>query len=118
MKQKVLVVEDEPLLLMAAVDLVEDAGFEALEAKNAAEAVSILETVPQIRILFTDIDMPGTMDGVMLAAVVRDRWPPIEIIIVSGMKSPAAHELPERGVFFAKPYDVSAVTRTLIAMAA
>lgn len=116
-KPKVLVVEDEPLLLMMAAALVEDAGFEAIQASDADEAIRLLETIPDIRILFTDIDMPGSMDGLKLAAAVRNRWPPIEIIVVSGMTRPPASSLPDRGVFFAKPIDAQAVTRTLVAMA-
>lgn len=117
MTPKVLVVEDEPLLLLAAVDLVDEAGFEALEALNAADAVRILKAVPEVFIRFTDIDLPGWMDGLKLAVSVRDRWP-MEIIVVSGMKMPRPDDLPSRGVFFAKPYDPNAVTRTLVAMAA
>lgn len=114
----VLVVEDEPLLRMMAVDLVEDAGFEAVEAADADEAVRILETRLDIHIIFTDIDMPGSIDGMMLAAAVRDRWPPIEIIIVSGHRRLDDVELPARSIFFSKPYDVSKVTAALQRMAA
>ena len=117
-KTIVLVVEDEPLLRMMAVDLVEEAGFEAVEAMNADDAVLVLESRPDIRIVFTDIDMPGSMDGMKLAASVRDRWPPIEIIIVSGHKRPLEEDLPERSVFFAKPYAVGRVIDTLQKMAA
>ncbi|MBB2687852.1 UNVERIFIED_ORG: CheY-like chemotaxis protein [Rhizobium etli] len=118
MKQKVLIVEDEPLLRMMAVELVEDAGFEAFEAGSASEAIVILETTPGIRILFTDIDMPGSMDGLMLAAAVRDRWPPIQIIVVSGKQTPAARDMPDRSVFFPKPYDTKKVTDQLHQMGA
>ena len=110
---KVLVVEDEPLLLMTAIDIVESAGFEAIAARNADEAVRLLESIPDIRILFTDIHMPGSMDGLKLAAAARKRWPPIEIIIVSGMKRPDATEMPERSVFFSKPYDPRDVSGAL-----
>ncbi|TBY51495.1 response regulator [Rhizobium leguminosarum] len=103
---------------MMAVELVEDAGFEAFEAGNASEAIVILETTPGIRILFTDIDMPGSMDGLMLAAAVRDRWPPIQIIVVSGKQTPAAWDMPDRSVFFPKPYDTKKVTDQLHKMAA
>jgi CheY-like chemotaxis protein len=113
-RQIVLVVEDEPLLRMLAVDLVEDAGFEAIEAPDAQEAVRILESRNDIRIVFTDIDMPGAMDGIMLAAAVRDRWPPIEIVIVSGHRRPAQNQLPSRSVFFSKPYDSMRLTKTLL----
>lgn len=112
-KQVVLVVEDEPLLMMMAVDLVEEAGFEAVEATNASEAVQILETRTDIRIVFTDIDMPGSMDGMMLAAAVRDRWPPIEIVIVSGHRKPKESDLPLRSHFFSKPYEAREIVETL-----
>jgi CheY-like chemotaxis protein len=116
-KQVVLVVEDEPLLRMMAIDIVEEAGFLAIEARNADEAISILETRSDIRIVFTDIDMPGSMDGIRLAAAVRDRWPPIEIIITSGHVRKSDVDLPPRSVFFAKPYDTRKVTKTLQSMA-
>lgn len=103
-KQVVLVVEDEPLLRMAAVDMVEQAGFEAIEATDATQAVLILEKRLDIRIVFTDVDMPRGMDGMKLAALVRDRWPPIEIIIVSGHVDIEDVDLPARSVFFSKPY--------------
>ncbi|MCQ1765815.1 response regulator [Neorhizobium galegae] len=116
-KQAVLVVEDEPLLRMMAMDLVEEAGFHAVEAADADEAVAILETRTDIRIVFTDIDMPGSMNGIKLAAAVRDRWPPIEIIIVSGLVRLSEGDMPERSVFFSKPYDWQKVTATLHRMA-
>lgn len=82
-RKVVLVVEDEPILRMTAVDMVEDAGFEAVEAADATEAIRILERRLDIRIVFTDIDMPRGIDGMKLAALIRDRWPPIEIILTS-----------------------------------
>lgn len=113
----VLVVEDEPLLRMLAVDVVEDAGFDAVEAATADIAVQILEARRDIRIVFTDIDMPGSLNGMKLAALVRDRWPPLEIIIVSGHLPMREVVLPERAVFFSKPYDTTVVARTLRGMA-
>jgi CheY-like chemotaxis protein len=101
----VLIVEDEPIVRMIAAEIVEDAGFEAMEAANADEAVRILESRPDIRIVFTDVDMPGSMDGLKLAAVIRGRWPPIEIILTSGYRNVIASELPERSVFLPKPYE-------------
>lgn len=80
----VLVVEDDFLLRMDAVDMVRAAGFEAVEAGNADEAISILEARPNIHVVFTDIQMPGSMDGLKLAKFVRDRWPPIKIVATSG----------------------------------
>ncbi len=114
----VLVVEDEPLLRMMAVDLVEGAGFEAVEASDADEATRILETRTDIRIVFTDIDMPGSMDGLKLAASIRGRWPPIEIIVTSGQHAAQNVTLPTRCVFFSKPYDRRAVAATIRRMAA
>ena len=80
----VLVVEDEIFCRFHAVDLVEAAGYRAIEASNADEAIAILEARKDIRIVFTDIDMPGSMDGLKLARAIRDRWPPIELILTSG----------------------------------
>lgn len=103
-RRVVLVVEDEPIQRMMAMDLVEEAGFEAVEATDATQALLILEHRPDIRLVFTDIDMPRGMDGMKLAAMVRDRWPPIELILVSGKLRPRPEEMPARGVFFSKPY--------------
>ena len=111
-KAIILVVEDEPLLRMLAVDFIEDAGFDVVEANSADAAVAILEARTDIRIVFTDIDMPGSMDGMKLAAAVRDRWPPIEIVIVSGHKRHVDITLPARAVFFSKPYDIPTVIAT------
>lgn len=109
----VLVVEDEPLQRMMAVDLVESIGFEALEATSAGDAVRILESRPDIHIVFTDVDIPGGINGIQLAAAIRDRWPPIEIIIVSGKRTLGSEDLPARGVFFSKPYRRDEVAATM-----
>ena len=115
----VLVVEDEPLMLIDAVDLVTEAGFEAIGAKNADEAIRILESREDIRIVFTDVNMPGSMDGIRLAHAVRDRWPPIEIIVTSGLTLANVQELlPERGIFFPKPYTPAQVASALHRLAA
>ena len=100
----VLVVEDEFLSRLHAVNLVEDAGYIAVEASNADEAITILEARKDIRIVFTDIDMPGSMDGLKLAHAIRERWPPIELILTSGHFDLSDDEIPERGRFFPKPY--------------
>jgi DNA-binding NtrC family response regulator len=117
-KAIVLVVEDEPLLLLEACDVVRDAGFEPVRASNADEAIRILENRSDICILFTDVDMPGSMDGVKLAAAVRGRWPPIELLVVSGYRKVELSELPEHSRFFPKPYDSQEVVDALIEMAA
>jgi CheY-like chemotaxis protein len=100
----VLVVEDDFLNRLHAVNLVEDAGYLAVEASNADEAITILEARKDIRIVFTDIDMPGSMDGLKLAHAIRERWPPIELILTSGHFDLSDDEIPERGRFFPKPY--------------
>lgn len=103
---------------MVAVALVEEDGFIAVEASNADEAIALLENLNDISIVMTDIDMPGSMNGLKLAAAVRDRWPPISIIVVSGKQRPNAGEIPEGGVFFSKPYDMRKVVAQMHAMAA
>lgn len=113
----VLVVEDEPLQRFDAVDLVEAAGFEAVEAASAEDAIRILECRLDIRIVFTDIDMPNGIDGMKLASAIRDRWPPIEIIIVSGRRRPRPEDMPKRGIFFAKPYKRQEIAATMREMA-
>ncbi len=109
----VLVVEDEPLIRLNAVQMMEDAGYTAIEAHDAADAVQVLETRPDVRIVFTDIEMPGSMNGLRLAACIRDRWPPIEIILTSGAVIPAASAIPDGGVFVPKPYSQDQVEDAL-----
>jgi CheY-like chemotaxis protein len=101
----VLIVEDEMLLRMRAVDMVEDAGYIPLEAVDADEAVAILESRSDIALMFTDIQMPGSMDGLKLAHAVHERWPPIKIILVSGQLRPAMVEIPADSRFFGKPLE-------------
>ena len=113
----VLIVEDELLLRMNAVDMIAAAGFEAIEAANADEAVEILENRRDITVLFTDIQMPGSMDGLKLARAVRGRWPPIKIVATSGHVDVAETDLPDGGRFLPKPYSshqVAGVLRELI----
>ena len=112
----VLVVEDEMLLRMRAVDIVEDAGFCPVEAVNADEAISILESRSDISVLFTDIQMPGSMDGLKLAHAVHDRWPSIKIILVSGQMNPSDAERPADSRFFGKPLSVEKMIIELQAM--
>ena len=112
----VLVVEDEMVLRMRAVDIVEDAGFCPVEAVNADEAISILESRSDISLLFTDIQMPGSMDGLKLAHAVHDRWPAIKIILVSGQVTPTDAEKPTDSRFFGKPLGVEKMISELQAM--
>ena len=113
----ILVVEDEPVIRIAAVRMLEDAGFAVLEAANAHDAISVLEYRTDVRAVFTDIHMPGTWDGMRLAQMVRDRWPSIQLIVTSGLRHPNNDELPPGGRFISKPYDpahVIAIVRELL----
>ena len=99
----VLVVEDEMLLRMRALDMVEDAGYTSIEAVDADEAFAILKSRSDIALLFTDIQMPGSMDGLQLAHIVHERWPPIKIILVSGQLKLSSAQIPHDSRFFGKP---------------
>jgi CheY-like chemotaxis protein len=100
----ILVVEDEFLVRLDAVDMIRNAGFETVEAANADEAISILEARRDITVVFTDIQMPGSMDGLRLAMAIRGRWPPIKIIATSGNERIGVGDLPKGGRFLPKPY--------------
>ena len=80
----VLIVEDSAIILMGAIDLVISGGYEALEACDADEAIRILESRNDIDLVFTDVQMPGTMDGIKLSHYIRGRWPPVKLIVASG----------------------------------
>jgi CheY-like chemotaxis protein len=99
----VLVVEDEMLLRMRAVDMVEDAGYTPLEAVDADDALAILQSRSDIALLFTDIQMPGSMNGLQLAHAVHQRWPPIKIILASGQLKLSSRDIPQHSRFFGKP---------------
>jgi two-component system, response regulator PdtaR len=108
----VLIVEDEALLRLGAAEMVTEAGFDVVEAGNADEAIALLESHPKIHSVFTDIQMPGSMDGIKLLAFIRQRWPPIKLVVTSGRVILRQGELPEGAVFIGKPYtfaDLSAV---------
>lgn len=109
----ILIVDDEPLLRMLAVDIMEEAGFVALEANDADEAIVILESRFDIVLLLTDINMPGSMDGLKLAHAVRNRWPPVKIIVVSGQMKPSESDLPSGARFFGKPYHAATMVAEL-----
>ena len=115
-KAVVLVVEDSLLIRMGAVDLVVAAGFEALEAGDADEAIRIVEARPDIHIVFTDVGMPGTMDGVKLCHYIRNRGPPVKLIVASGKTVIAESQLPVGARFFAKPYDGSTIIEAMTSM--
>ena len=101
----VLVVEDEMLLRMRVVNMVEDAGYIPVEAVDADEAFAILQSRSDIALLFTDIQMPGSMNGLELARAVRERWPPIKIILASGQLKLSREDIPNDSRFFGKPLE-------------
>jgi two-component system, response regulator PdtaR len=103
-KTVVLVVEDDALVRMDAVDMMEEFGFDVLEACNSDEAIHLLESRQDISVMFTDIDMRGSMNGLKLARAVCGRWPPIKIIVTSGQFKNIECDLPNGGRFLAKPY--------------
>ena len=103
-KFTVLVVEDELLVRLDLVETLQRAGYCTYEAGTAREAISLLEQHAEIRVVFTDIEMPGTMDGLALAHYVRFRWPPTIIVISSGQLRPTQELLPSQVDFLAKPY--------------
>jgi DNA-binding NtrC family response regulator len=109
----VLVVEDEALIRMEIVSELEDAGFQVFEAAHADAAIEILIANLNIRVMFTDVDMPGGMDGLKLAAAVRDRWPPIKIIVTSGHRTINTKNLGVEGRFVQKPYTARQVVQSI-----
>jgi two-component system, response regulator PdtaR len=105
----ILVVEDEALISLVVADELEDAGYHVLTAGNADQAIALLEK-HEVSCVFTDIDMPGgSMDGLKLAAAVRHRWPPVDIIITTGKSKPQPHQMPLGSVFLPKPYRTKAL---------
>ncbi|MBW8319200.1 MAG: response regulator [Arenimonas sp.] len=112
-KPVVLIVEDSPMIRMGAIDLVISAGYEALEARDADEAIRILELRTDIDIVFTDVQMPGTMDGIKLSHYIRDRWPPVKLIVASGAAILEESMLPAGSRFFSKPYDELTITEAM-----
>ena len=106
----VLVVEDEALIRSCAADILEQHGYEVVEAATAAAALEVLEARPDVRVLFTDINMPGKLDGMDLARLVHEHWPKIRLVITSGGREPTRTEIPDDGRFIAKPYRPKQVT--------
>ncbi len=115
-KAVVLVVEDSAIIRMGAVDLVQSAGYEVLEASNADEAIRILESRADIDLVFTDVQMPGTMDGIKLSHYIRNRWPPVKLIVASGKAILDETSLPEGSRFFSKPYSNHTIADAMAVM--
>jgi CheY-like chemotaxis protein len=113
----VLIVEDEPLIRMNAVAMMEEAGYDVAEASNANEAIALLQARTDIGIVFTDVEMPGSMDGLKLARYIRKRWPPIQLIVTSGRYQLDDSDLPLRGKFVPKPYDFDRLVNVMRSLA-
>jgi two-component system, response regulator PdtaR len=109
----VLVVEDELLIRLVALETIEAAGFKAYAAANADEAIHILEQQCDIRVVFTDINMPGSMDGIGLTYCVRNRWPPVQFIVTSALSKFRDAELPQGSIFVRKPYSSEQIIHTI-----
>ena len=107
----ILIVEDEALVRLSAVGMLEDAGFRTIEAANGDEALELLTADSDVQLLFTDVNMPGIIDGLVLARQVHDRWPQIGIMVASAKKEPQLGELPVGSRFERKPYNVDMVVR-------
>lgn len=108
----VLVVEDEPFVCLMGVDLLKEAGFDVLQAGNADEALRLLETHPEVRVVFSDVEMPGSLDGLGLAQCICQRWPEIGIVLTSGHRI-RTDMMPRDGAFLIKPYDGTVLVRTI-----
>jgi DNA-binding NtrC family response regulator len=102
--KEVLVVEDEAIIRMVAADALTDRGIMAWEAGDPGEALEVLEQHPRIGVVFTDVKMPGEMDGIGLAHEVGVLRPDVKVIVTSGAVAVAKEELPRQGVFLPKPY--------------
>ncbi|MDR6789316.1 CheY-like chemotaxis protein [Sphingomonas sp. BE138] len=109
----VLIVEDELFVRMIGADALEEAGYRVMEAASADEALAILERADNVQVLFTDIRMPGSMDGLTLAKVVHERWPNIRILLTSGDTHPSTDAIPDDGRFLPKPYRFDSLSREL-----
>jgi CheY-like chemotaxis protein len=113
----VLIVEDEPLVRALAVDVLEEAGFDVLEAATADYALVVLEKREDICVLLTDVDMPGSLNGFQLARIVQDHFHRVRVVIVSGKARPTRDDIAPEAVFIPKPYKLSEIVQTVEALA-
>jgi two-component system, response regulator PdtaR len=100
----ILTVEDEFLISEYLGHVLEEAGYDVISTSNADEAIAVLESRNDIRVISTDVNIPGPMNGLKLAAAVRGRWPPTKIIVATGKDRPDEDQMPEQSQFMAKPY--------------
>lgn len=115
-KNVVLVVEDHPIIRIAALEFLETAGFEVIEASSADEAIRVLEARPEIHLVFTDVEMPGSIDGLKLSHYIRDLRPPVKLIVVSGRTVVEQSHMPVGAKFFPKPYSENAIIEAMRSM--
>jgi CheY-like chemotaxis protein len=109
----VLLVEDEPLVRELGIDLLQEAGFRVLEARTADEAFELLKNRPDVHVIFTDVDMPGSLNGFEFARLVHQGWPDIPILVTSGKMQPGPGDLPDNATFMGKPFRPEAIARRL-----
>ena len=109
----ILTVEDEALISEYLGEVLGETGYTVVATSNADEAIEVLKARADVRVIITDINMPGSMDGLKLAAAVRDKWPPIKIIITTGRARPSGDQMPSGSVFVAKPYNRADLVRAL-----
>jgi CheY-like chemotaxis protein len=114
----ILVVEDEALIRLNAVDFLTDEGYVVLQAANADEAIRILETREDVALVFTDVNMPGSMDGLKLVELIHRRWPPVSLIVTSGKNALRDSDLPDSGRFVPKPYTNERILQVVQQLAA
>jgi CheY-like chemotaxis protein len=112
-KKLILVVEDEAIIRMGTAQLLKDAGYAVLEAGDADTAIALLESRSDIQAIFTDIKMPGSLCGLKLVKAIKDRWPPVHVIVASGLKAPLEIDFPRMGRFIRKPYAPKQVLKAL-----
>nr|WP_318284346.1 MULTISPECIES: response regulator [unclassified Methylobacterium] len=108
----VLLIENEPIQMMVLSDLIEEAGCDVVEATTTAKAIEILEQRTDIRVVMADLDVRGSVMGLQLAAMIRDRWPPIEMILTGAVR-PDPSRIPARGVFHDKPFDQYKIVQSI-----
>lgn len=116
--RKILIVEDDALVRMAGIDMLETAGFEVVEAASADDAIAILERAPEVLLLFTDVDMPGSMNGLELAVLVHRRWPNVRRLVTSGHHHIANSDGLEDGCFVPKPYSSITIVNQIVTLLA
>lgn len=112
-KPVILTVEDEGLISLHLEEILRENGYAVIATANADQAIAVLESRDDVRMIITDVNMPGSMDGLRLAAAVKDRWPPIKIIITTGKGRPDRNQMPSNSIFVPKPYDAETISATV-----